>query len=74
MIKGIWLQIKFGEIFWGEEKIDALKREGGYKQKGHDYTIFSPSNNSRLSSYCRNTVFLRIIYAPCILPVLCKVI
>ena len=30
-IKGIWLQIKFGEIFWDEEKIDALKRGRGCK-------------------------------------------
>ena len=28
MLKGIWLQIKFGEIFWGEMKIDALMGEG----------------------------------------------
>ena len=45
MLKGIWLQIKFGEIFWGEVKIDALKGGGGYKQKGNDYIIFSPSNS-----------------------------
>ena len=37
--------MKLGEIFWGEVKIDALKREGGYKQKGNDYTIFSLSNS-----------------------------
>ena len=42
MFKGIWLQLKCGEIFWVEVKIDALKGEGA---KGNDYTIFSPSNN-----------------------------
>ena len=42
MFKGIWLQLKFGEIFWVEVKIDVLKGEGA---KGNDYTIFSPSNN-----------------------------
>ena len=31
--------MKFGEIFWGEEKIDALKEEGGHKQKGNDNSI-----------------------------------
>ena len=25
ILKGIWWQMKFGEIFWGEVKIDALK-------------------------------------------------
>ena len=44
MFKGIWLQLKCGEIFWVEVKIDALKGEGA---KGNDYNIFSPSNNSR---------------------------
>ena len=33
MLKEIWLQIKFGEIFWGEVEIDALKGGGGCKQK-----------------------------------------
>ena len=28
MLKGIWLQMKFGEIFWGNVKIDALKGGG----------------------------------------------
>ena len=37
--------MKFGELFWGEVKIDASKGGGGYKQKGNDYTIFSPSNS-----------------------------
>ena len=37
--------MKFGEIFWDEVKIDAFKGGGGCKQKGNDYTIFSPSNN-----------------------------
>ena len=32
--------MKFGEIFWCDVKIDALKRGGGCKQKGNDYTIF----------------------------------
>ena len=45
MLKGSWLQMKFGEIFWGEVKIDALKEEGECKQKGNDYTIFSISNS-----------------------------
>ena len=35
--------MKFGEIFLGEEKIDALKRGGECKQNGNDYTIFSLS-------------------------------
>ena len=39
-IKGIWLQIKFVEIFWGEEKIDALKR-GGYASKTETVILFS---------------------------------
>ena len=29
MIKGIWLQMNFGEIFWGEVKIDPFKGGGG---------------------------------------------
>ena len=33
--------MKFGEIFWCEVKIDALKGGKGFKQKGNDYTIFS---------------------------------
>ena len=33
----------FGEIFWGEVNIDALKGGRGYKQKGNEYSIFSPS-------------------------------
>ena len=41
----IRLQMKFGEIFWGEVKIDALKGGVRYKQKGNDKTIFSPSNS-----------------------------
>ena len=45
MLTGIWLQMKFCEIFWGEVKIDALKFGGGHKQKGNDYTIFSLSNS-----------------------------
>ena len=45
MLKGIWLQMKFSEIFWGEVKIDSLKVEGGYRQKGNDYTIFLQSNS-----------------------------
>ena len=45
MLRRIWLRLKFGEIFWGEIKIDALKGGGGYKQKGNDCTIFSPSNS-----------------------------
>ena len=40
MLNGIWLQTKFGEIFWGEVKIGALKGGGGYKQKGNNYAIF----------------------------------
>ena len=32
--------MKFGEIFWGEVKIDALKGGGGYKPKGNDNPIF----------------------------------
>ena len=31
--------MKFGEIFWGEVKIDALKWGEGYKQKGNDNSI-----------------------------------
>ena len=38
------MQMKFGEIFLGEVKIDALKVLGGCQQKGIDYTIFSLSN------------------------------
>ena len=45
MLKGFWLQMKFGEIFWVEVKIDTLKAGGGCKQKGNDYTIFSLSNS-----------------------------
>ena len=45
LLKGIWLQMKFGEIFFGDVKIDALKGGRGYKQKGNDYTIFSLSNS-----------------------------
>ena len=46
MLKGIWWQMKFGEIFWGDVKIDVSKGGGGCKQKGNDYTILSPSNSS----------------------------
>ena len=45
VLKGIRLQMKYGEIFWGEVKIHALKGGGGCKQKGNDYTIFSLSNS-----------------------------
>ena len=45
MSKGIWLQMKFGEIFWGDVKIDALKGEGVQNQKGNDYTNFLVSNS-----------------------------
>ena len=45
MLKGIWLQMKFGDIFWGEVKINALKGGGGYKQMGNDNAILSPSNS-----------------------------
>ena len=41
MLKVIWLQMKFGEIFWSESKMDALKGGEGYKQKGNSATIFS---------------------------------
>ena len=44
MLKGIWLQMKFGDLFWAEVKIDASKEGGGYKQKGNDVSIFLPSN------------------------------
>ena len=37
--------MKFGKIFWGKMKNDLSKGGGGYKQKGNDYTIFSPSNS-----------------------------
>ena len=48
--------MKFGEIFWGEVKIDALKRGGGCKRKGNDYTIFSRSNseNNKWLSQMKN--------------------
>ena len=45
MLKDMWLQMKFGEKFSGEVKIDTSKEGGGYKLKGNDYTIFSPSNS-----------------------------
>ena len=45
MLKGIWLQMKLGETFWGEVKIDTLKGGGGNKEKGNDTSIFSPSNS-----------------------------
>ena len=45
MSKGIWLQMKFGEIFWGEVKVDALKEGGECKQKESNYTIYSLSNS-----------------------------
>ena len=31
--------MKFGDKFWGEVKIDALKMGGVYKQKGNDNSI-----------------------------------
>ena len=34
MLNGIWLQMKLGEKFWGEVKIDALKRGKGMQAKG----------------------------------------
>ena len=37
--------MKFCEIFWDDVKNDALNRAGGFKQKGNDYTIFSPSKS-----------------------------
>ena len=45
MLKDMWLQMKFVEKVSGEVKIDASKGGGGYKLKGNDYTIFSPSNS-----------------------------
>ena len=45
MLKDMWLQMKFGENFLGDVKIDSSKGWGGYKLKGNDYTIFSPSNS-----------------------------
>mgnify|MGYP003692199925 CR=1 FL=1 len=45
LLKEIWLQMKFGEIFCGEVKIDALKGGGGCKQKGNNHTIFAQSNS-----------------------------
>ena len=45
MLKGIWLQMKFGGIFLGEVKINVSKGGGGYKQNGNGYTIFSTSNS-----------------------------
>ena len=45
ILKGIWFEVKFGEIFFGDVKIDTLKGGRGYKQKGNDYTIFSLSNS-----------------------------
>ena len=32
-LKGIWLQMKFDEIFWVEEKIDALNGEGDVSKR-----------------------------------------
>ena len=34
ILKGIWLQMKFGEIFLGDVKIDALKGGRGIQVKG----------------------------------------
>ena len=45
ILNGIWWQMKLGEIYWGEVKIDALKGGGVRKQKGNDYIIFSLSNS-----------------------------
>ena len=45
MLKDMWLQMKFGEKVSGEVKIDASKGGGGYKLKGNDCTIFSPSDS-----------------------------
>ena len=45
MLLGLWLQMQFGEIISGEPKIDALKRGGGYKQKGNGSTIASLSSS-----------------------------
>ena len=42
MLERIWLQMKFGEICWGEVKNDALKGGWRHKQKKNDYTIFLP--------------------------------
>ena len=45
-VKEICLQIKFGEIFWGAWGENwCIKRGGGYKQKGNDYTFLLPSNS-----------------------------
>ena len=44
-MKGIWLQMKFCEIFWSEVKIDALRKGAGCKQKGNNNIIFSLSNS-----------------------------
>ena len=38
ILKGIWWQMKFGEVFWGEVSIDALKRRRG--MQANNYTIF----------------------------------
>ena len=37
--------MKFGDIFLGEVKIDALKGGEGCKQKGNDYAISLLSNS-----------------------------
>ena len=39
ILKGIWWQMKFGEIFWGEVKIDALKG-GGDASKRETIILF----------------------------------
>ena len=44
LLNGIWLQIKFGEIFWGEVKIDVWNG-GGVQGKRYDHTMFSSSNS-----------------------------
>ena len=33
MLKGIWLQMTFDKIFWGEVKFDALKGKGDTSKK-----------------------------------------
>ena len=41
MFKGIWLQMKFGPVYWHEVNIDALNVGGGKEAEGERSYFFS---------------------------------
>ena len=46
--------MKFGEIYWGEVKIDAFKGGGGCKPKGNNIILFSHCQIVKATNVVRN--------------------